>query len=349
MSKPNLTVASHLCENAPLGHLTTLGIASKARYLLEVTDEDLLMQGLQWAKAQGLPVLVLGGGSNLVCSDEPFPGLVLQMATRGMHVSGTNERVRLSIAAGECWDDIVEQTVHSGWAGLECLSGIPGKVGAAPIQNIGAYGRELADVLVSVRALDTETLEAVTFSKQECGFGYRDSIFKTGKRGRYIVTRISLELQEGGAPVINYPDLEGRLPENPTPQQVRELVLAVRRSKSMVLDPNDPNTRSCGSFFTNPILSEEQYRAFAAKAPQNHPKWPAGTDRIKLSAAWLIDHSGFHKGYVKGRAGLSQNHCLAIINRGGATAADIKALKTEIQQGVAQTFGIHLEPEPVIL
>ena len=342
-------IGKHIHENAPMEHRTTLGINSSARYILHVTEEEMLKPGLLWARERQLPVLVLGGGSNLVLSDEPYPGLVIHMATRGHHVVSNGERVWLSVAAGENWDDFVATTVASDWAGLECLSGIPGKVGAAPIQNIGAYGCELADVLTDVFAMDTETLEKVKFTKEECGFGYRDSIFKSGQRGRYIVTRVCLELREDGKPIINYPDLNSRLSEDATLQQVRDKVLEVRRSKSMVLDRHDPNTRSCGSFFTNPILSQAQYAAFAEKAPEHHPSWPAGSGLIKLSAAWLIDNAGFHKGYEKGRAGLSQNHCLAIINRGGATSAEIKALKDEIQKGVAERFGIHLEPEPVIL
>ncbi len=332
----------------PLKELTTIGIGGPARYYFRVTSTEELRTAIAWAKKEGVPLFVMGGGSNVLFPDAGFPGLVLHMEIRGRSEREEKGFVMVKVMAGEDWDDFVAYSVARGWAGIECLSGIPGKVGAAPIQNIGAYGREVAETLVETEVLDLETLEDTVIPKAACGFGYRQSIFKGAESGRYIVTAVILRLQKNGTPIIRYPDLEKRLRGDATLSEVRRAVLAVRREKSMVVDPEDPNSRSCGSFFTNPILDKRVYHRFAEEAPENHPRYPAGPDRVKLSAAWLIEQSGFSKGYVKGNVGLSAKHCLAVINRGGGTAVEVMALVSEIRDIVYLKFGIILTPEPVL-
>lgn len=340
---------SWLKRNVPLGPRTTIRIGGEAAYFCRVNQRERLVAAIRWARRQGLPHLVLGGGSNLLLPDVGFAGLVLSMEIRGRGVRRRGEAVLLELGAGEIWDEIVARAVANGWAGIECLSGIPGKVGAAPIQNIGAYGQELSRSLREVEALDLETLEFRRLKASECGLAYRDSRFKSRQPRRFIVTAVGLALKAGGAPTIRYPDLAARLPESATLAQAREAVLAVRRSKSMIIDDRDPNSRGCGSFFVNPILSQAEYEAFKKREPGTHPHYPSDEGRIKLSAAWLMDNAGFNKGFARGNVGLSRNHCLAIINRGNGTAAEVRRLVALIQEGVHRRFGIRLVPEPVML
>ena len=310
-----MTLAPSFQTDVPLAGLTTLGVGGPARLYAEVRDVASLKALLETAK--DLPVYFLGEGSNMLVADAGFDGLVAR-------------------------------TVAEGRAGLECLSGIPGLVGAAPMQNIGAYGQEVAEVLTAVRAVDRQTGEEVRFPKEECGFAYRTSHFKTDWRDRYVITAIELELEKGGAPLVKYADLRKRLPQGATPslQEVRALVLEIRASKSMVYNPADPNHRSAGSFFLNPIVPKALADAIQVA---DMPVYPAPAGQVKLSAAWLMERAGFPKGYVKGRAGLSTNHVLAVINRGGATAAEILELAAEVRARVHERFGVELHQEPNLL
>ena len=315
-----------------------------------------LPQALAEADAEGLTPLVLGGGSNLVVADRGYPGLVLKLDARGRRVTPDRDHVQVRVEAGHDWDELVAWAVAEDLAGIECLSGIPGRVGAAPMQNIGAYGQEVAGSLVEVEAVELTSGATHTFPADACELGYRTSRFKHRERGRWIVTAVTLRLQRGGSPVLRYAELVRRSAElgpTPTLQQVRALVLAIRRSKSMVLDPADPDARSAGSFFTNPIVDDataDEVRARAARRgiTSDVPAWsmPTGT---KLAAAWLIERAGFGKGWGDGPAGLSTKHTLAIVNRGGATAADVLRVAATVRRGVRDAFGVTLVPEPVFV
>lgn len=343
----------------PLARHTAIGIGGPARHFLRAPDEDTLRQGLAWAAAEGMPVLILGGGSNLLVADAGFPGLVIKIGLRGLSQRGALVRA----AAGEDWDEFVAWTIARGLGGLECLSGIPGAVGGGPIQNVGAYGQEVRDTLTRVEALDRATGEAVSFTNADCRFDYRTSRFKHGPdRDRFVITAVTFRLEPGGAPAVRYPDLARRLAEQgiarPTLAEVREAVLAIRRAKAMVWEPDrEPNSRSCGSFFTNPVVPREQaddalrrLRAAGAVRPgEEMPQFEAGEGRVKLSAAWLMERSGLRRGLAWGRAGLSERHVLALVNRGGASAAEVVALMRHVQQTVLAATGIALEPEPVLV
>jgi UDP-N-acetylmuramate dehydrogenase len=337
-----------------LAELTTLRVGGPARRLVEVADVGDLPGLLAAADAAGDPVLVLGGGSNVVVGDAGFAGTVLRAAWRGIDVQGAGEGlVRLRLAAGEPWDDVVARAVAEGWSGVEALSGIPGLVGATPIQNVGAYGQEVADVLASVDVLDRQRDGQVTLAADACGFGYRTSRFKQ-EPDRFVVLSVELTLRRtsSSAP-IRYADLaralgvaEGaRAPMG----DVRQAVLELRRSKGMVLDPQDHDTWSAGSFFTNPVLGVDD----ANRLPAEAPRWPQGDGRVKTSAAWLIEQSGMGRGWggdlTGGRATLSGKHPLAVTNRGSATASDVVTLAHAVQAGVHARFGIALTPEPTLL
>jgi len=297
-------------------------------------------------------VFVLGGGSNLLVADRGFDGVVLRLGDDEVvfHDQGCGDIV-VEAAAGASWDDLVEDAVARDFAGIECLSGIPGLVGAAPIQNIGAYGQEVAEVITAVTVVDRGDGSIEKIGAADCGFGYRHSRFKA-EPGRWIVTGVQLHLRRGGSPTIRYPglqkELDARVPSGrpATLQDVRDAVLDVRASKSMVLSRTDPNRRSAGSFFTNPIVAPGVADAIDVEGV---PRFPTDDGRVKLSAAWLIERAGFPRGYGEGPAGLSTNHCLALVNRGGATAADLISLAGTVRRGVRDTFGVTLVPEPVFL
>jgi UDP-N-acetylmuramate dehydrogenase len=257
--------------------------------------------------------------------------------------------VEATCGAGEEWDTIVERAVARGLAGIECLSGIPGRVGATPIQNVGAYGQEVAETIARVRAYDLESGRFVEFAAAECGFGYRDSRFKREDRGRYVVTSVTFRLAPGGEPAVRYPELERALGEGRRSlAEVREAVIAIRRRKSMVLDPEDPDARSAGSFFVNPVVPDEVADRIAASHADPMPRY-AAPGGAKLSAAWLIERAGLSRGYRNGNAGISSKHTLAIVNRGGATAAEVVALAREVRDRVRDRFGVTLTPEPVFV
>jgi UDP-N-acetylmuramate dehydrogenase len=277
----------------------------------------------------------------------------VQLDTRGIEWRESADTVEVTAAAGEGWDDLVRCAVARDWAGLECLSGIPGRVGATPIQNVGAYGQEVSDTISAVHAIDRTTGETHTLSPPECGFGYRDSRFKSGEPDRWIVIGVTYRLRPGGAPAVKYDELarhlDGRGLTAPTLGQVRESVIAIRRTKSMVLDADDPNGRSCGSFFTNPIVAPAHADKVAARAGvATMPRWAQPDGTVKLSAAWLIERAGFTRGASAGPVGLSTRHTLAIVCHAGARAADVAGFARHIRDTVADRFDVRLMPEPVL-
>jgi UDP-N-acetylmuramate dehydrogenase len=339
-------------EHVGLAAHCTMGVGGPARFFVEAPDEGAARAALDWARARGLPLHVLGGGSNLIVADEGVEGLVLKIALRGVETRPAHGVVELTAAAGEPWDALVRQTVERGWAGLECLSGIPGLVGATPMQNVGAYGQEVAETVSVVRALDTTRGRRVDFSNRECRFGYRDSLFRSAEPGRYVVISVTYRLRSDGAPSVRYADVERELARRgvarPSLADVRDSVLAIRRSKSMVLDPRDENRRSCGSFFMNPVVVAAELAAVERRAGDpSMPRWPLPDGRVKLSAAWLIERAGFTRGTVDGPVGLSTRHTLAIVARDGAQARDVVAFAQRLQAGVEKRFGVRLTPEPV--
>ena len=329
----------------PLANHTTFRLGGPARRFVEATTEQQLIDTVADCDSRGEPVLVLGGGSNVLIADEGFDGTVVKVATRGVRAEAADcSGAQLEVAAGEVWDDLVARAVAAQWSGMETLSGIPGSVGAVPIQNVGAYGAEVATLIQRVRTWDRAEGVIRTFAAAECGFSYRDSRFKREK-GRHLVLRVDFQLPLGelGQPV-RYPELARALGvevgQRAPAARVRETVLAIRRRKGMVLDANDHDTWSAGSFFTNPILTPEQ----AASLPAEAPRFSAG-EGVKTSAAWLIQHAGYPAGHGSGPARLSTRHVLALTNRGCATTADVLALAREIRDGVRERFGITLVPE----
>lgn len=335
-----------------LGGLTTLGVGGAAALFVRAGSEEEIAEAFKFARERDLPIFVLGGGSNVVVSDEGFRGVVLHIELSGVWVEElSDDDVRVTAAAGEDWDGLVKMCVGRGLAGLECMSGIPGLVGGTPVQNVGAYGQEVSDTIRTVRCFDREAGQFVELSSEDCGFAYRTSIFNTTEQDRFVVTSVVYDLKRGGNPRLIYKDLKERFAgREPTLTETREAVLQIRRQKSMVIDAEDPNSRSAGSFFKNPIIEAERAIEIAERAGvETVPTFPAGDGRVKMPAAWLIERAGFQKGYRLGRAGISENHSLAIVNLGGATAAEIVALKDEIQAVVEEKFAIKLQPEPIFV
>ncbi|HET7433343.1 MAG TPA: UDP-N-acetylmuramate dehydrogenase [Thermoanaerobaculia bacterium] len=337
-------------QNVPLAQFTTIGIGGPAKHLVRVEDVDALREALDWARQQNENVFLLGGGSNLLISDAGFDGLVIHVDLRGVTIEvDEGEFAMVKAAAGEPWDPFVALTVEHGWAGVECLSGIPGSTGATPIQNVGAYGQDVSETIVRVEALDRTTGLVTWFTNWDCRFGYRASLFKNHEPNRYVVLSVTFRLRRNGSATVRYPELRKYMEEQGIAlddlMRVREAVIAIRKRKGMVIDAKDPDTRSDGSFFMNPIVTPAQYEAFARIAP-DAPHFDAGGGDVKLSAAWLIEHAGFHKGFVHGNAGLSSKHTLAVINRGGATAAEVLELVRMIQDKVRDAFGVEMHPEP---
>ena len=374
-------------EQVALAGYTTLGLGGPAARFIEAGSDDQVIASVREADLSGEPVLVLGGGSNLVVADEGFPGTVVHMATRGVGIAAGHAGVTMAVAAGEDWDSLVRLCVEEELSGLECLSGIPGLAGATPIQNVGAYGQEVAETIVSVRAYDRLLDTSVELAKADCGFGYRTSAFKrragVGPRaatsraavnraamspsaatGRFVVLGVTFRLaRDPRSAPIRYGELarvlgvsEGeRVPLG----EARSAVLALRRGKGMVLDPGDPDTRSAGSFFTNPVLDRRQFaevkRRAAARSGRpgeevSVPHFAAGDGQVKVPAGWLIEHAGFVKGYpADGRARISSKHTLALTNPGGASTASLVGLAREIRNGVRQAFGVELVNEPVLV
>ena len=337
-----------------LADLTTLRVGGPASDHVEAATADELVRAVAERDERREPVLIVGGGSNLVVGDGPVEATVVQVATRGVDVESDDScgGVHVRVAAGEPWDAFVARAVAEGWAGVECLAGIPGLTGATPIQNVGAYGQEVADTVTQVRAWDRRAGEVRTFANADCGFGYRTSRFK--RSPRFVVLEVVFGLRAGElSEPIRYTELARLLQvqqgERAPLAEVRDAVLELRRSKGMVLDPADHDTWSAGSFFTNPVLDADA----AAGLPDEAPRWPQPDGRVKTSAAWLIEHAGFERGFrvlgTNGAATLSRKHTLAVTNRGDATAADVLLLAREVRDGVRSRFGVTLEPEPTLV
>lgn len=352
-----LSKLNNIQKNVSLGKFTTFEVGGPARYFLCANEEEEVASGFEFALANDLPVFVLGGGSNILVSDHGFDGLVIRINLKGpKRGSRASSKGRVSdsgvitVGAGEDWDSFVADCVGRDLAGVECLSGIPGTIGGTPVQNVGAYGQEVSETITSVRCYDRTRHEVVELSNEQCRFSYRTSIFNSTRRDRYVVLSVTYALEKNGLPKIAYKDLieyfRGR---KPSLAETRTAVLSIRRAKSMVIDAADPNRRSAGSFFKNPIVSKEKFNAIALTSAGDVPHFPAGPLGVKIPAAWLIERAGFQKGYSMGNAGISTNHTLAIINRGGATASEIVALKSAIQKAVFDTFGIELVPEPIFV
>lgn len=341
-----------ILDGVPLAPLTTLEVGGEARHFVDAGDEPTVVEALRWATERGLPVAILGGGSNVVVSDAGFDGLVIRVAPRGRRFHPLPDgTTALMAAAGEPWDGLVAEAVARGLAGLECLSGIPGLAGATPIQNVGAYGQEVADTIRTVRVLDRATLQVRELDAIACAFGYRDSRFKR-EPAAFIVLGVTFALRPGGAPAVRYPELAAALAATaaPTLADVRAAVLALRARKSMVLRADDPNRRSAGSFFTNPIVDTATADQVARRADSAQmPRFAAGPGRVKLSAGWLIEQAGFTKGTRRGAVGISTAHALALVNLGGARADELLALAGEIVAAVRDRLGVTLSPEPVLL
>ncbi len=340
-------------ENKALAPFTTFGIGGPARWFAEARTEDDVAAAVEWVRERGVPLFVLGGGSNLLVADTGFDGLVLHVGLLGIDVEEQDRgRVLFRVAAGEDWEHCVGCALQENCAGIECLAGIPGTAGGTPVQNVGAYGQEVSSVIERVRVFDLIDQGYGELAAAECGFAYRKSRFNSTDRGRFVVTRVDYRLKRDGAPTLRYADLQRAFAEDAQPKlaAVAEAVRRIRQSKGMLLVEGDPDCRSAGSFFKNPIVAEEQMQRIAAAAGTEPPRFPAGVEgQVKVPAAWLIEQAGFSKGFAMGAAGVSSRHTLALINRGGATASDVLALAERIGEAVEARFGIRLEREPVLL
>lgn len=343
-----------ILENVALAPLTTLKVGGAARFFVETKTEQDICEAVSFARENDLPLFVLGGGSNVLITGEGFNGLTLKIAHKGKEIFENDQPVSIVAEAGEDWDEFVEFCVSRNLQGVECLSGIPGTIGGTPVQNVGAYGQEVSETISKVRAFDRKSSQFLDLSNADCKFGYRTSIFNTTDKNRFIVTAVTFDLKKNGKPKIVYRDLQNYFGANqPTLDETRRAVLQIRRAKSMVIDESDPNSKSAGSFFKNPIVSREKFadviKLAQAFGIENVPNYDADDNRVKIPAAWLIENSGFHKGYKLGKAGLSSNHTLALINLGDAEAGDIVNLMRAIQEKVEKTFHIKLTAEPVFV
>jgi len=348
-------------KNKLLGPLTTIGIGGRARWFVEAATEEEIIEAADWAGLRSLPLFVLGGGSNLLVADAGFDGLVLRVALHGIAVAADEDGARIyRVAAGEDWEHFVEQALADSCAGVECLAGIPGTVGGTPVQNVGAYGQEVASVIERVRAFDLWQRKFVEFTAEECGFSYRRSRFNSVDRGRYVVTRVDYRLRPNGEATIRYAELQRALDERQAGgkklslTEVAEVVRGLRQAKGMLLVEGDADCRSAGSFFKNPVVDREQIERITSVSEKAPPRFSAGpgaenVGRVKVPAAWLIEQAGFAKGYALGRAGISSRHTLALVNRGSATAAEVLALAGQITAAVEKRFCVRLEMEPVMV
>jgi UDP-N-acetylmuramate dehydrogenase len=334
-----------------LAPLTTLRLGGAAARMTDVEVEGDIVDAARDTQARGEAMFVLGAGSNVVVADEGFGGLVVRMATHGIEVRTEAGRVLVDVAAGENWDSLVARAAEEGWCGIECMSGIPGLVGATPIQNVGAYGQEVKQTIASVRAYDRAACAFVDLYPHDCHFAYRSSIFKGSDR--WVVTRVRFVFETGSDVAVQYAELaralsvaEGGVAPS---RLVRETVIALRRDKGMVLDPGDPESKSAGSFFVNPIVDASALAGLSARAGEAPPSFSAGEGRYKIAAGWLVERAGFVKGWGDGRVGVSRKHALALVHRGGATTGDLLALARAIRNGVRARFGVTLDPEPVLV
>jgi UDP-N-acetylmuramate dehydrogenase len=344
-----------LQKQVPLAPYTTFGVGGPAQYFTEATSESDVREAVDFVQTNKIPLFVLGGGSNLVVSDEGFQGLVVKIGIRGLEESPASGKRLFQAGAGEDWDTFVAHAVEANCSGVECLSGIPGMVGATPVQNVGAYGQEVAETIQQVYALDLTNGNLRELTPEDCGFAYRASVFNTTEKGRFIILGVRFALTPNGEPKVAYRDLQnyfaGRT-SRPSLMEVRTAVREIRHRKAMLIVEGDEDCRSAGSFFKNPVVSSERFaevQSIADRRGVQLPSFPAENGKLKIPAAWLVEQSGFPKGYSRGPVGISRRHSLAIVNRGGAKASDIIALKDAIQKGVASQFGIELTPEPVFL
>ncbi len=349
-------------QNIPLAQFTTIQLGGKAKYFCSCATVAELQEALQFSQTKNLRAHILGGGSNTIFADEGFNGLVVKIDLKGISFVEDGDDIFVSVKAGEDWEKFVRTCVEKGFAGIECLSGIPGSVGATPIQNVGAYGQEVKDTIEEVKVINRETFEESLFSNADCQFSYRMSRFKLQDSGKYIVTEVVFRLKKNGRPTIVYPEVKKNIESQiqlssladgkESLEAVRNIVLSLRRKKSMVIDPNDSNTKSVGSFFLNPIIGSEQLSVINQHWKNNGDGTPMPTfsseNKIKIPAAWLIEKSGFKKGYTKNGVGISDNHTLALVNRGG-TVHSLLALANEIQDGVEKVFGVRLELEANVI
>jgi UDP-N-acetylmuramate dehydrogenase len=346
----------HIQQNVELAPLTTFGIGGPAKWFVDAETESDVIEAANWARAQDVPLFVMGGGSNLLVSDAGFDGLVLHVAIRGVEMRRSAQQAECIFrgAAGENWDGVVQRTIDENCAGIECLAGIPGDVGGTPVQNVGAYGQEVASTVVRVRCYDLRSGETVEMNAAECSFGYRRSRFNTSDKGRYVILAVEYVLTHGGRPSLKYADLQREFPagSNPSLGQIADVVRRIRQAKGMLISEGDPDCRSAGSFFKNPVVGKEQAASIARIGGSEVPQFPAAPDQpghVKISAAWLIAKAGFARGYQLGSAGISTKHTLALVNLGGATASEILALADQIHSAVLDQFSIDLQMEPVML
>ncbi len=344
-----------ILQNVGLAGFTTFKIGGKARFFIEAECESEVVKAIEFAEENALKTFILGGGSNVLIADEGFDGLVVKISLKGITLTAkSGETNFVTACAGEDWDELAALCVGKNLQGFECLSGIPGLVGGTPVQNVGAYGQEVSETIISVRCFDRKTKKIVELSNAECGFAYRTSIFNTSEKNRYIVLSVTYKLRLNGEPKIVYRDLQNFFGEKkPTLQETREAVLEIRRAKSMVIDENDANSRSAGSFFKNPIVSREKFAKIKKIAKrlniENVPHFKVDEKTVKIPAAWLIEKTDFYKGFARGKVGLSTKHTLAIINRGNARAREILDFMRDIQNKVKERFHIELQPEPVFV
>ena len=340
-------------RDVPLAPLSSLGLGGHAKHFVRADEESTLREALRWAVDRDLPSAIIGAGSNLIVPDEGYDGLVIQMAMQELELG---EGGSVTAGAGVPWERLVDGAVARGWAGVECLAGIPGSTGATPIQNVGAYGQEVAEVISRVRVLRRDNLSFEELEAADCEFGYRDSRFKREPE-RFVVTRVGFALRPDGVGTVRYAELERSVGRDASVADIRRAVLGLRRSKSMVLDPDDPNRRSAGSFFLNPIVSAPEAERVVERALQGNliaardevPRYPAPGGRVKLAAGWLIERAGIAKGSRRGPIGVSSKHALALVHHGGGTTRELLAFADEIQQRVRDRFGVVLEREPRLL
>jgi UDP-N-acetylmuramate dehydrogenase len=338
-------------ENYPLKELTTFGLGGPARYFAVAENEDDVVEALDFAERRKLPIFILGGGSNVLVSDAGFPGIVILVRIKGFRSRLEGEHCFVYAGAGEEWQDFADRCVSSNWQGVECLAGIPGTVGAAPVQNIGAYGQDVAETIAGVRAIGIDTGKAVFFSNEECAFAYRKSIFNSVSAGRYIITGVTFRLKQNGPPAIRYREIEKRFKGGgeATLQQVRDAIIAIRDAKGLLVCKGHESFMSAGSFFKNPLVPADMFKGIERLVQKSggcsNWAWTFDSGEVKLSAACLIQCAGFSRGYRKGNVGMSPNHTLIIVNFGGANSQEIADFAREVQVKVKELFGVFLRPE----
>lgn len=342
-------------ENVLLSEHTTIKLGGKVKYFIEAETPDEIKSAVELSRTKSLRLFILGGGSNLIFPDNDINAVVLKIGLKGIDFTEN----KIVVNAGEVWDEFVELSVSKGFQGVECLSGIPGLTGATPMQNVGAYGQEVSDVIESVNCIDLSNMNEITFSNEECLFAYRSSRFKTTDRNKFIITSVTFKLSRDKEPCILYKDIENSISEytgynslsrNIKLLLVRNEVLKIRRKKSMVIDPEDPDSVSCGSFFMNPILSHSEFESFSNICKEKNliPPFYKSNDSYKIPAAWLIENSGFKKGYSMNGAGISRSHPLALVNR-GCNRNQLLELAGKIKSKVFELYGIQIFEEPVII